>query len=915
MELFNRKNKIEPQKLNAHWSIKLLYKLWQVIFTAFKVALGAGITVGLICFICVFVFANIAGEYLERDIMPNANISLGDYTVELNSTLYCIQDGQIKEYQPVYSDVNREWIDYEDIPENLINAAIAIEDHRFYQHQGVDWITTFKAIVRMFFGNDDAGGSSITQQLVKNITKESGVTVQRKVLEIFKATQLEKNYDKSIILEEYLNHIYMGQMCYGVRTAAAAYFGKEVQKLTLAECASLISITNSPTFYDPYQNFENNKERKENVLWAMLEHGFITQEEYDEAMNQTIVLKNGIDFADTMAYCPNTGCGYEDIVSTLNTDGTTYYCPKCSSTVPVEIDDQEIMYSYYTDTVLEDVAKALAEKDGMEWNDATRSTYMQQIQRGGYSIYTCIDLDVQAQVDKIYKDLSQIPDTRSGQQLQSAIVVKNKLGDIVAIAGGVGPDKEFDGLNRATDSTLQSGSSIKPLSVYAPAYEAGVITPATVVKDLPLSYNIHAQGAYPQNDNFQYSYSRTIHSGVTASVNAIAANTLSLVSPDYGFDFAKNKFHLSSLMEEYVSPSGLVMSDVGYGPLAMGAQTFGVRVRDMADAFHTFNNNGVYVKGRTFYKVLDSEGNVVLENSQNPEQILSQKTVDYMCYNLVNATQNGTGTEANLSGSYGITTAGKTGSTADFKDRWYCGFTGYYTAAVWIGYDTPERIYLTSGGNNGAAQLFKKVMGPLHEGLSDVKLYDASKMQYVSVCLDSGKLATAECATDVRGDRTAQAMVYPEDVPTEICDKHVKVEYCESGGGVATEYCKHFKEAQQDVTISEKTLCKLTKAEMEEILKAASYNLDAMFYRDDYVYLVDEDGKDGEYKGFYNNANQDQQAPYIVCTEHTKEAWENFQKEQEAQKPETPETPEETTQPPEDSSNTESEDRYEFTRP
>ena len=891
-------NDKKPRKVNADMSrwLNVAYRVWLSVFGVLKVIAGAVLTVALICLVCGFVFVNIVGDFLENDIVPNSAMDLGEFDLELNSNLYYFDsNGQVQWYEEVDAVISRQWVEYEDIPENLINAAIAIEDHRFYEHQGVDWITTIKAIGRMFFGDDSAGGSCITQQLVKNVTGESGVTVQRKVLEMFRAIDLEKNYTKEEIMEEYLNRIYLGQMRYGVRSAAAAYFGKEVQNLTLAECASLISITNSPTYYDPYQNPDNNRDRQETVLGEMLRYGFITEEEYDEAMAQELVLKWGIDLEDTMVTCQKDSCQYEGIVKTLNKNNNKYYCPKCGTEVPVEEESNTSGYSYYTDTVLEDVAKALAEKDGVAWNTETRTTYMLQIQRGGYHIYTCLDMAVQNQVDKIYQDLSQIPKARSGQQLQSGIVIKNTAGDIVALCGGVGKEKEVDGWNRATDANLQSGSAIKPLSIYAPGFESGAITPASVILDLPLNYDEGT--AWPKNDTRTYSYSRTIYSAVTASVNAVAANTLKKITTDYGYDFAKNKFRLSSLVDEYVGKDGKIHSDNGYAPLAMGAQTWGVKVRDMADAFHTFANDGVYVKGRTFYKVIDSNGNVVLDNTQQTEQILSEKTVDYMNYCLVNATMSGTGREANLYYSHGITTAGKTGTTSSSKDKWYCGFTGYYTAAIWVGYDSPEQIKLVNGGNP-AAQLFKKVMGPLHSGLKNVSLYNSSKLRTVNVCLASGKLATDACKADVRvvdgGTFTsiAQASVYKEDIPSESCDKHVSLDYC-SGGGVATEYCKHFAEVDSNVTISQKGLVKMTREELDEILKAEKYKLTDTYIRDDYIYLVDKEGKDDVFIGLKNDLKQTVEAPYKVCSAHTQKAWEEYQ----AAHPEEPTEPSEPTEP------------------
>ena len=474
---------------------------------------------------------------------------------------------------------------------------------------------------------------------------------------------------------------------------------------------------------------------------------------------------------------------------------------------------------------------------------------MQQIKSGGYHIYTTIDVKVQEQVDKIYTDLSQIPDTRGGQQLQSAIVViDNSTGDIVAMAGGVGEKTGFDDWNRATDAKLQSGSSIKPISIYAPGFEQGTISPATVIKDLPLMYN---DGPWPRNDNYKYAYSSTILSGVIRSVNTVAANTLDKIGTSYGYDFAKNKFGISSLVDEYVDANGTVHTDNGFAPLAMGAQTWGVHVRDMAGAYATFANNGVRRQERTFTKVYDSEGNLVIDNVQKQEQILSQKSVNYMNYCLVNATASGTGTEANFSG---MEVAGKTGSTSAFKDRWYCGFTGYYTAAVWTGFDTPEVIRPTTC-NNPASVLFRRVMKPLHDNLSYKDLYSTSGMVSVSVCLDSGLRATSACSKDSRGiSRVASALVYPEDVPSGFCDKHVSVEVC-SGGGTPNEWCKKFAAEDPSVTIGTASAFLMTSEEYNEAAKAVAYGLSN-------VYI--------------SNVAVNSGSTTKVCTKHTQAAWEEY---------------------------------------
>ena len=248
-----------------------------------------------------------------------------------------------------------------------------------------------------------------------------------------------------------------------------------------------------------------------------------------------------------------------------------------------------------------------------------------------------------------------------------------------------------------------------------------------------------------------------------------------------------------------------------------------------------------------------------------------------MNYCLTNATQSGTGYEANLKGSTGVTTAGKTGTTASNKDRWYCGFTGYYTAAVWCGFDIPAVISGLSG--NPASQLFKKVMEPLHKGKPDIALYDGSRFETVQICRDSGKLATDACKADLRTitshKRWEEVQVNWDDVPTEYCDQHVIVEHC-SCGGVATEYCKNFAAIDSSVTFTNKGMCKITQSDMDNILLAQPYKLNARYYNNNYVYFVNPDGSDAAFYGFNGDINEGLEVPYAVCTVHTQEAWEEY---------------------------------------
>lgn len=887
-------------------ALTFLRGLWSVVYSAIKIAFGALATVTIIAGVCLLVFIGILGDYLENDILPNADATLDTIMLDQTSYAYYFDEaGNIQVLQKLHADVKQEWVDYEDIPEDLIHAAVAIEDKRFFEHQGVDWFTTAKACISMFVGGREFGGSSITQQLIKNYFQEDDVTVQRKVLEIFRATELEKRYDKTLIMEYYLNIIYLGERCDGVKAAAATYFGKELEHLTTAECAALISITNNPSLYNPYRvtldksgktGMEQNTERRTNVLWVMRNEGYITEEEYQEALSQELVLKRGIDDADRVGDCPNEDCGYHGKVGTfIKKEDGKYYCPQCGGTTAIGEDASQEVYSYFVDAVIEDVAKALAEKNGVEWNEDTKKLYIKLISKSGYHIYTTLDKEVQDQVDKIYENLEEIPTALSLQQLQSGmVIIDNRTGDIVAMAGGVGEKTTHFGFNRANGAKLQPGSSLKPLSVYAPAFQLGIFTPATVIKDLPHHYV--NDRPFPYNDDRQYSYSQTILQGVISSINAIAVNTLDTIGTEYSYNFAKNKFGLTTLVDNYVNSAGTVFSDKDFSPLAMGAPTIGISVRDMAEAYATFANNGVFREARTFVKVLDSNGNLVLDNTQDSEKILSDKAVNYMNYCLDSAVDGGTGWNADIPG---MDVAGKTGSTSSYRDRWFCGFTGYYTAATWCGYDIPEVINLTGDRSNPAGRLWKKVMQPIHEGKTRIPLYSKEGMVEITVCLDSGKLATSACSMDVRtAPRTANVWVYEEDVPLEDCDSHVFVDFCEECGCAANAYCKKLASVGR-AKVTKRALVQMTQLDVNKISRAAKNGLYASHSIDTFIYLVDANGNPvNAYKGLNGDKNVGVSAPYLVCTRHTKQDWDAYLAAHPGHEEEPQETePEEGTDP------------------
>ena len=886
-----RKNQKPRQEWNPHWSLKAASGIIHSAAAVVKVALGAVATVLLILLVCGFVFMGILGEYLESDILPNAAEDLDGHKLEQTSYVYYIDsEGDIQEQQRIYTVTDRRWATIDEIPRDLINAAVAIEDQRFYEHQGVDWVTTVKACANMFVGSSSTfGGSTITQQLIKNLTGDDDVTVQRKLTEIFKAIHFERQYDKDTIMEWYLNTIYFGYGKYGVRSAAEQYFGKELEMLTTAECAALISITNNPSLFNPYSEREfeyrdygmtngadRNNIRKTNTLWSMRNQGYLTEEAYQEALAQEMEYKSEIAEADRLVHCAGEDCNYFGTVSTFvaeeKEDGTMYACPSCGEETQVDSSASQQYYSWFTEAVINDVCADLAAQEGVDWNklSSTQKTARRdELKLAGYHIYSTMDMEVQQAVDNVYTDLSRIPTTQSSQQLLSAIVViDNKTGDIVAMAGNVGQKDTFFGISYATDAKLQTGSTQKPLSVYAPAFEYGIITPASVISDMPLYYSNGTP--FPRNDNRKYEYSRSIYTGIMRSVNAISVNVLDELGLKKSYEFAKEKFRLEGLTDSYVTSSGKEMTDVGYAPLGMGALTTGVTVADMASAYATFANDGVYREGRTYTKVYDSEGNLVLDNTQLTEQILSEKTVDYMNYCLTAAVQSGTGTAAQISGQ---TVAGKTGTTSSNFDRWFCGYTEHYTAAVWCGYKWPEQIRLTGDGSNPACRLFKAVLTPVHSGLKNVKLYDSGDMRSYYMCLDSGKRAGSSCT------HTTSALAYSGDVNVGYCDKHTSVDWCKSGNGAANEYCK-----LMGASIGSKSLVKLSSDEVSDIRNAMKAGLSGGYPDEKNVYYTA-----GGWHGYSGNLQSGSSEHYIVCTEHNAKAYADSQVPEEPEEDEKPE--------------------------
>ncbi|MDR2358056.1 MAG: PBP1A family penicillin-binding protein [Oscillospiraceae bacterium] len=629
----------------------------RLAFRVFATALLVAVTTGAI-FVCIFVL------YVKANLTTGLDVDLEEFTMSLSSVIYAKNpdSGEYEEMTLIKTTEYRIWVDYEDIPENMERALVAIEDKRFYKHHGVDWYRTAGAFANMFLSmKDNFGGSTITQQLIKNMTGENEGTVRRKLTEIFRALEFEKSGNsKERIIEWYLNRVYFGNLQYGIGAAASYYFGKEVSELSLAECASIVGITNNPSMYDPYQNRAANKRRQEIILNTMLEEGYISADECARAKREYLVFKRGED---------------------------TTYTPE--------------NYTWYDEAVISDVIAALSELKGVDSGTASA-----MLSRGGYQIYSTIDLGVQACVDQIYQDLEEIPKTSgSEQQLQSAIViVEPGSGNIVALSGGVGQKEGSRLRSRATVMRRPPGSSIKPLSVYAPAMDGGLITPDTKYDDAAgIELSGTDSGWYPNNDDNDYMGVVDIRTAVVNSRNTISAQVLDDLSPAVSYRFMRDKLGFN-----------LDARDEDYAPLAVGQLTYGATVREMASAFNMFISEGVRTEARTFTKICDAGGNVIYDNQPKPVAAISGATAYWMTDVLRDAVRYGTGGGASLGNS--MPAAGKTGTSEDNKDRWFAGYTPYYTAVVWTGYDQPESIQLTVR-MNPAANIWKKVMTLIHEDL------------------------------------------------------------------------------------------------------------------------------------------------------------------------------------------------------
>ena len=621
-----------------------------------------------------------------------------------------------------------------EMPSYLPMAFVAIEDHRFYEHDGVDVLRTGKAVFNHLFRfSGRFGGSTITQQLIKNIGGESEISVKRKLKEMLRALSLEKRHSKNEILEAYLNIVPLSRNCIGVGAASEAYFGKKTQALSLAEAASLAAITRSPSAFDPTLHPQAHIKRRNLVLSRMLSLGYIGEEEYQAAVNTPLSLS------------------------------------------PAPWQNKKVS-SWYAETVLNDVEKALTEEG------YSRSVAHALVMHGGLRIYTCMDKRVQGILEGYFTDRSHF--SGMGDGFSAAMtVIDPKTGNLLGIVGNRGEKTANRTLNHATDTLRAPGSVLKPVALYAPAIDAGLVNEATVFDDVPKDFS--AATPWPHNSPARYDGLVNTKTALTYSKNTVAVELYRQLGPERIYHTLYNGLGISSLCRRGKSASGHPLTDLAPAPLALGQLTYGVNLREMTAAYLPLSD-GVMRNNRSFLLVLDRDGKALLKPDEGDTRIFRQTTASVMTHMLSAVVEDGTAKSLKLK-NY-LDTAGKTGTSGQNRDRWFIGYTPYYLAGIWCGYEEGKKAV------TGTPQLkaWDEIMCLLHRDIlkdpSPVRSFvPAPGLRACRICRDSGLLCSEHCAHDPRGDRAMTVWLRADEIPTATCQRHVPVLYDSVEGGVVRE--------------------------------------------------------------------------------------------------------------------------------
>lgn len=702
-------------------------------------AIAAVILVGIIvmciagCVLTVWVFDTLNNDQQMLDL----SMQKAKYT-----TIFYADDGETelaRAYDPEAG--NRIWVDYDKMPQQLLDAVVAVEDKRFWEHNGVDFLTTSKAGVSAilqkigltgFYGGATPGASTITQQVVRNITNDRAVDGAegwaRKLREIFRALNVEKYYTKQQIIETYLNLASFSQNCSGIQAAANVFFNKDVSELTVAECATIVGTTKNPYAYDPYTHWEANQQRKEYILGLMLEQGKLTKEEYNAAISQEIVLATG-----------------------TNSNAT--------------------IQTWFVDYVTDEVCRDLAEKQGI-----TEAEAYQNLISGGYRIYTTCEERVQDILEDYYASPDNFPAVNNEEYPQSAFVITDTNGAIKGIVGG-NRGKEGNRIwNRASDTTRQIGSTIKPITSYVLGIEKDIITYSTVIEDRQVVVNpdevSYSQPLWvPKNEYNSFKGFVTVRTAIIRSINTVAVQITQKLGTTTSYDFLKYSLNVDTL----------TAGDDSYSPMALGSLSKGMTLVKLAGAYQMFGNGGVRTEPYSYIRVEDTFGNVILEKNTVPNRVISAETATVMNRLLQEVTgSEGTGAAANL-GAMNIPVAGKTGTTDDSVDQWFVGVTPYYVGVCWLGYDS--RYQTDDQGNikyyaNGnpipnsiryssypPPKIWKAIMSQVHEGVSGKSFETSNNVTAYQYCRLTGMLAGDGCT------ETATGWYKNSNIP-QVCSYH-----------------------------------------------------------------------------------------------------------------------------------------------
>lgn len=761
----------------------------------------------LVCLFAVIIIGGCAGIGIFKGVIDSApEIRIDDaMPTGFLSTVLNKEGNQIATL--VASGSNRVYATIDEIPTDMQHAFVAIEDERFYEHNGIDLKGILRAGVKgVTSGNFSEGASTITQQLLKNNvftdwTSESSFAdkLERKIQEQYLALQLEKRVSKDWILENYLNTINLGQNTLGVQSASRRYFGKDAAELNLTECTVIAAITQNPSLYNPISNPEKNKERRDKVLKNMLKHEYITQAQYETAMDDEVYDRIQVVNTETAESSVNsyfvdelTDQVIQDLIDlkgytetqaykALYNGGLTVYStqdPKIQAICDEEVNNLE---NYPTEPKYSFSYRLSIEKTDGSYKNYSEQTMLSYYQSSNkdYSINFSSQEDAQAAIDKYKEEIMEEGDTivANGEtvtftlQPEAALTVMNQeTGEVAALVGGRGDKSANKTLNRATDTARQPGSTFKTLAAYAPALDSGGMTLATVQDDAPYSYE---NGTSLRNYDNSFRGFTTLREAITSSINIVTVKTLTEIGTDLGFSYLKD-FGFNTLTD-----------DDNNQALALGGITKGVTNLELTAAYATVANEGIYTKPRFYTKILDHDGNVLIDNTPQTHGVLKSSTAWLLTNAMEDVVTKGTGKAVNFSN---MAIAGKTGTTTKNRDALFAGYTPYYTCVVWGGYDdnTPQN----SGTTSYPKSIWRSVMSRIHEGLEYRDFTMPGDITTATVCKKSGKLVVdGLCNLDPRGSMVITEYFAEGTVPTEHCDHHINAAVCQESGMLATEFC------------------------------------------------------------------------------------------------------------------------------